>query len=72
MEFQFLTDLMDQLDNVKILEKFLKEKKWLEDLVIKKYYAKPKGFKVDKENNLLIVKGAVPGHKGSILRFLMQ
>ena len=61
-------DRMDQLVNARIQEKFLKEKKWLEDWVIKKLqYKNLKVLKVDPDNNILLVKGAVPGHKGSMI-----
>ena len=61
---------MDQLVNARIQEKFLKEKKWLEDWVIKKVTIQNlKVLKVDPDNNILLVKGAVPGHKVQSLVF---
>ena len=65
MVFQFLIDRMDLLDKDKILVKFLKEKmaghmgdkfRTMLNLEI---------LKSDADNNLLYIKGSIPGSKNS-------
>ena len=33
------------------------------------YHSKPKVLKVDNDNGIILVKGAVPGHKDCVLKF---
>ena len=68
MEFQFHIDHMVLLVKIKILEEFLKVKKWLEEWVAKKVTKQNlKIIEIDEKNNILVVKGSVPGKKNSII-----
>ena len=65
MVFRFLIDLMDQLDKGKIQEKYLKEKMagHMGDKL--RTMLNLEVVKSDLENNLLYLKGSIPGSKNS-------
>ena len=66
-EFQFLIDLMDQQGSAKIQEKFSKEKKWLDIWAINLELANLEVIRPDIDNNLIYLRGSIPGSKNSIV-----
>ena len=65
MVFQFLIDRMDLLDKDKILVKFLKEKNGWSYGDKFRTMLNLEILKSDADNNLLYIKGSIPGSKNS-------
>ena len=67
MEFLYLIEVLVQQDSVRIQVRSLKEKKWLVSGDVHKTLQNLQVVKVDEAKNIICVKGATPGARGTWL-----
>ena len=68
MAIQYPTGRLDLLGNVKLPVKYGRVKRWQGQMgSVKKTLQSLEVVRVDSENNLLLIKGAVPGATGADL-----